>query len=112
MLVTTALFQAHFTRSISTSHIYEVLSERYEQEPCINIHGPGSEECLEDGFLDPQLANGTNRLDLFVYGMDSQILLVARLDNLGKGAAGAAVQNLNLMLQVPELEGLSLNERG
>ena len=63
---------------------------------------------LEDGFLDPQAANDTNRVDVFVYGHNDQIILVARLDNLGKGAAGAAVQNLNLMLQVTELEGLSL----
>ena len=60
------------------------------------------------GFIDPQQANGTNRLDLLVYGNEQQILLLACLDNLGKGAAGAAVQNLNLMLQVPELEGLTL----
>jgi N-acetyl-gamma-glutamyl-phosphate reductase len=45
---------------------------------------------------------------VFVYGHNDQMMLIARLDNLGKGAAGAAVQNLNLMLQVTELEGLSL----
>ncbi|MDR6216829.1 N-acetyl-gamma-glutamyl-phosphate reductase [Deinococcus soli (ex Cha et al. 2016)] len=50
--------------------------------------------------LDPQTLNGTNDLELFVYpSADSErALLVARLDNLGKGAGGAAVQNLNLML--------------
>ena len=49
--------------------------------------------------LDPQALNDTNLLELFVYANDQhQALLVARLDNLGKGASGAAVQNLNLML--------------
>lgn len=50
--------------------------------------------------LDPQTLNGTNDLELFVYpSADSErVLLAARLDNLGKGAGGAAVQNLNLML--------------
>ncbi|GGN33228.1 N-acetyl-gamma-glutamyl-phosphate reductase [Deinococcus daejeonensis] len=50
--------------------------------------------------LDPQALNGTNDLELFVYPAadGERALLVARLDNLGKGAGGAAVQNLNLML--------------
>jgi N-acetyl-gamma-glutamyl-phosphate reductase len=50
--------------------------------------------------LDPQTLNGTNELELFVYPSadGERALLVARLDNLGKGAGGAAVQNLNLML--------------
>jgi N-acetyl-gamma-glutamyl-phosphate reductase len=53
---------------------------------------------------------GTDRLELFVFGSDDvgQIRLVAALDNLGKGAAGAAVQNLNLMAGLPEIEGLQL----
>lgn len=53
---------------------------------------------------------GTDRLDLFVFGNDAtrQARLVAVLDNLGKGAAGAAVQNLNLMLGLDELSGLRL----
>ncbi|WP_407538479.1 N-acetyl-gamma-glutamyl-phosphate reductase [Deinococcus radiomollis] len=49
--------------------------------------------------LDPQALNDTNNMELFVYaGGQEQALLVARLDNLGKGASGAAVQNLELML--------------
>jgi N-acetyl-gamma-glutamyl-phosphate reductase len=53
---------------------------------------------------------GTDRLDLFVYGDDKagQARLVAALDNLGKGAAGAAVQNMNLMAGLPETAGLQL----
>ena len=56
-----------------------------------------------------RLAN-TDRLDLFVFGNDAagQVNLVAALDNLGKGAAGAAVQSLNLMAGLPETEGLRL----
>jgi N-acetyl-gamma-glutamyl-phosphate reductase len=49
-------------------------------------------------------------IELFVFGRPEQLLLVARLDNLGKGAAGAAVQNLNLMLGCEE--GLGLNPSG
>ena len=56
--------------------------------------------------MDPQSNNGTNRLDIYIFGKHSQILLISVLDNLGKGASGAAVQNLNLMLGMPELAGL------
>jgi N-acetyl-gamma-glutamyl-phosphate reductase len=57
-------------------------------------------EPAADGKLEPQALNDTNRLELYVYANDKQrqAVLVARLDNLGKGASGAAVQNLNLML--------------
>jgi N-acetyl-gamma-glutamyl-phosphate reductase len=58
--------------------------------------------------LDPQALNGTNRMRLFVFGnaRGDQARLVALLDNLGKGASGAAVQNLNLMLGLSEDAGL------
>jgi N-acetyl-gamma-glutamyl-phosphate reductase len=58
--------------------------------------------------LDPEALNGTNRLKLFVFGnaAGDQVRLVALLDNLGKGASGAAVQNLNLMLGLEEGAGL------
>ena len=58
--------------------------------------------------LDPEALNGTNRMRLFVFGnaQRSQARLVALLDNLGKGASGAAVQNLNLMLGLDEGTGL------
>jgi N-acetyl-gamma-glutamyl-phosphate reductase len=58
--------------------------------------------------LDPEALNGTNRLKLFVFGAagGEQARLVALLDNLGKGASGAAVQNLNLMLGLEEGAGL------
>jgi N-acetyl-gamma-glutamyl-phosphate reductase len=63
----------------------------------------------EGAFLEPEGLNGTNRLEIFVFADDAarQALLVARLDNLGKGASGAAVQNLNLMLGLPEATSLS-----
>jgi N-acetyl-gamma-glutamyl-phosphate reductase len=61
---------------------------------------------LEDGFFDPQACNDTNRVDIFVFASDSQVLLMARLDNLGKGASGAAVQCMNVHLGVDEGLGL------
>ena len=88
--------------------VHACLVERYRDEPCVEVLPLGAEDALDAGFLDPLAANGTNRIDLLVCGHDAQVLLVARLDNLGKGASGAAVQNLNIMTGAEELRGLAL----
>jgi N-acetyl-gamma-glutamyl-phosphate reductase len=62
---------------------------------------------IDDFSLDPRACNDTNRIDLHVLPHPSgHVLLVAILDNLGKGAAGVAIQNLNLMLGLAEDAGL------
>ena len=67
-----------------------------------------AEECAGVVTLDPEGLNGTNRMRLFVFGDEAagQGRLVALLDNLGKGASGAAVQNLNIALGLEETAGL------
>ena len=108
MLVSFPIHQEQLTRQTSPEAVHALLSERYANEPCINVLPLNADDALDQGFLDPEGANGTNRIDLLVYGHQKQMVLIARLDNLGKGAVGAAVQNLNLMLQANELEGLRL----
>ena len=61
---------------------------------------------LEAGFFDVQACNDTNRVDIFVFASDTQAVLMARLDNLGKGASGAAVQAMNVHLGMDEALGL------
>jgi N-acetyl-gamma-glutamyl-phosphate reductase len=61
---------------------------------------------LQGNFLNPTARNNSNDMDLFVFGDTQRLVLCARYDNLGKGAAGAAVQNLNLMLGLEETTGL------
>jgi len=89
--------------------LQRLLSARYAAEPFISVRPLNDESALDAGYLDPEALNGTNRMQLFVYSNEQsrQTLLVARLDNLGKGAAGAALQNLNLMLGIEETRGLS-----
>ena len=55
-----------------------------------------------------RVCNDTNLLDLFVFGHDDHIIVVSRLDNLGKGASGAAIQNMNIMLGLAEDIGLEI----
>lgn len=85
--------------------IWTILSERYAGEPFVRVV-PQPLRVDEHSF-DPQACNETNRLEIHVVPHPSgHVLLVAILDNLGKGACGAAIQNLNLMLGLPETAGL------
>ena len=62
---------------------------------------------MNGAYFDPLGANDTNRDDIFVFGNEENIMLVSRLDNLGKGASGNAVQNMNLMLGFDEATALA-----
>jgi N-acetyl-gamma-glutamyl-phosphate reductase len=83
------------------------LAQAYAGERFIEVASP--EDAAAVKTLDPQGLNGTNQLRLHVFGnaAEGQARLVALLDNLGKGASGAAVQNLNLMLGLDEAAGLA-----
>jgi N-acetyl-gamma-glutamyl-phosphate reductase len=85
---------------------HAALKQAYAGERFVEV--ASLEEAGAIGTLDPEGLNGTNRLKLYVFGSDEmgQVRLVALLDNLGKGASGAAVQNLNLMFGLPEATGL------
>ena len=62
----------------------------------------------ENGFLSASAMAGKDGLNVSVYGNSDRILLVSRFDNLGKGASGAAIQNMNIVLNKEETEGLIL----
>jgi len=79
---------------------------RYAGERFIRVMPLADPETLAAGFFDVQGCNGTNRVDIFVFANETQALLMARLDNLGKGASGAAVQAMNVHLGVDEGLGL------
>ncbi|MCC5873761.1 MAG: N-acetyl-gamma-glutamyl-phosphate reductase [Gammaproteobacteria bacterium] len=108
MLVQIPLPPGLLERRVDARTMTELLAERYADEACVHVVQPAGSAALEDGFLDPERCNGTNRVELMVFGDGDQLLLVARLDNLGKGAGGAAIQNMNLMLGIDELAGVAI----
>jgi N-acetyl-gamma-glutamyl-phosphate reductase len=79
---------------------------RYAGERFIRVMPLRDPATLEANAFDVQACNDTNRVDLFVFANDTQAILMARLDNLGKGASGAAVQAMNVHLGVEESLGL------
>ena len=106
MLVQVGLFRSELRCNATPVDVHSALAERYAREPFVHVHPLGCADALDDGFLSPTAQNGTNHLDLMVFANDEQMLIATRYDNLGKGAAGAAVQNLNLMLGLAEATGL------
>lgn len=88
--------------------IERLLEERYQDDPCVRVIAVDEDDPRVDGYLDAGACNQTNTIELMVFGNTNQLLLVARYDNLGKGAAGCAVQNLNLMLGKAETTGLAV----
>lgn len=66
------------------------------------------EDCDENGFISAEAFSGRDDMEISVWGNEERILLVSRFDNLGKGASGAAIQNMNIMLGVDETTGLNV----
>jgi N-acetyl-gamma-glutamyl-phosphate reductase len=88
--------------------IQRAFEQRYEGERFIQVMPLRDAGVLntDGGYFDAMAANDSNRVDIFVFANDSQAVLVSRLDNLGKGASGAAVQAMNVHLGVDEGLGL------
>ena len=108
LAVTVPLPLSQLVQGCTSQAIHRALTQRYEGERFIRVmplHDPGTLE-RDGGFFDVMGSNDSNRVDLFVFGSDSQVVLIARLDNLGKGASGAAVQSMNVHLGVDEGLGL------
>jgi N-acetyl-gamma-glutamyl-phosphate reductase len=83
--------------------LHAALAKRYAGSKYVSVM-PSDNPAAKDGRIEPEALNETNRLELYVFASEKhrQAVLVARLDNLGKGASGAAVQNMRLMLGMPE----------
>lgn len=90
----------------SAEALQRCFEQRYEGERFVKVMPLRDTASLDDGFFDVQACNGTNRVDIFVFANQTQAVLMARLDNLGKGASGAAVQAMNVHLGLDEGLGL------
>ena len=106
MLVSLPLQLWALPKQPSAADLHAALAEHFQGQPFVSVAPLADAEALAE--LEPEALNGTNQLRLFVFAnaKEQQALLVAQLDNLGKGASGAAVQNLNLALGLAPTAGL------
>ena len=108
MLGTVPLFLDLFKKKASVTSIQDILEAAYASSTFIEV--AALENVERDKAVNPETLNNTNRMRLHVFGNDikGQVLLTSIYDNLGKGASGAAVQNLNLMIGAEESLGVDL----
>jgi N-acetyl-gamma-glutamyl-phosphate reductase len=106
LTVSVPLHLSQLGGAVGAAELLAALQQRYAGERFIRVMPLRDEATIAGGFFDVQGCNDTNRVDLFVFASDTQVLLMARLDNLGKGASGAAVQAMNVHLGVDEGLGL------
>ncbi|HID69478.1 MAG TPA: N-acetyl-gamma-glutamyl-phosphate reductase [Desulfobacterales bacterium] len=105
MLVMSYLIKDQLTADVSGRDIIELYREYYENNTFVKII-EDTVEYLDNGFLDATSCNNTNRIEISVHENRDYLVVISRLDNLGKGASGAAVQNMNIMLGLDEEMGL------
>jgi N-acetyl-gamma-glutamyl-phosphate reductase len=106
MLVTIPLHRHLLSKKITAKEIHSFYTDYYKDAVFVKVMPLGGEGYLDSGFLNCTECNGTNDLQLFIFNNDDNILLMARLDNLGKGASGAAVQCMNIMIGQDDSLGL------
>lgn len=105
-IISIPLAASHLEKKLSAADVRNILAEYYSGEQFIKVIPYPADDYLVNGFMTFTDCNDTNNVEIFVFGNEDRILLSARYDNLGKGASGAAVQNMNIVLDMPEETGL------
>lgn len=105
MTVSVPLFADQLKQAGSIKELRALYGEYYKGSTVVELRPADAPSC---GFIGSNNLAGKDTLQIFVNGNEEQLMLTARLDNLGKGASGAAVQNMNLMLGFGETKGLNI----
>lgn len=103
MVVSLPIHTRLLTKKYSADDIHKALAEYYADSFFVKVM-PENEP--QDGFIGANNLSGTNFMEIFVNGNEERLIICSRLDNLGKGASGAAVQCLNIMMGIDEKTGL------
>ena len=105
MVVSLPLHTRLLAKKYNADDVRKALTEYYESRGShfVKVMPEGEPA---DGFIGANNLSGTNNMEIFVNGNDERLIINSRLDNLGKGASGAAVQCLNIMMGIDEKTGL------
>lgn len=107
MLVSLPLYANMLSKCAGPEELHGFLADYYAGEPFVRVM-PFGAEAESNGFLAANARSGWDGMEIYVTGCENRIVVSTRFDNLGKGASGAAVQCMNLMLGLPEDTGLKL----
>ena len=106
MTVTVSLHARLLEKKLTAKEIAEVFKEHYDGCRFVKAADFMGEGILTESFIPANTLAGTNNMQIFVCGNDERIVITSRFDNLGKGASGAAVQCMNIMMGIDEGTGL------
>lgn len=106
MVVSVPIQTRTLANATTAEQVHEMYKKHYADAKLVEVMPLMSRDEQKKFFLASNTLSGLNKIQVFVFGDDEQILLCARLDNLGKGASGAAVQCLNIMMGIDETTGL------
>jgi len=106
MVVSVPIQTRQLANAVTAEQVHAMYEKHYAGSKMVEVMPLMSMDEQKSFFLASNTLSGVNKLQVFVFGNDEQILLCARLDNLGKGASGAAVQCLNIMMGIDETTGL------
>lgn len=106
MVVSLPLHTRLLSKKCTPNDVKQMFDEHYNSSVFISVVEVNGIDVLTDGFIGANELENTNRMQIIICGNDEQILICSRFDNLGKGASGAAVQCLNIMMGVDEKTGL------
>jgi N-acetyl-gamma-glutamyl-phosphate reductase len=105
-IVSVPLVTDQLKKALSAANIRDFLADYYAGEQFVKVMPYPADDYLKNGYLTFTDCNDTNDLQIFVFGNEDRTLLSARFDNLGKGSSGTAVQDMNIVLGLPENTGL------
>jgi N-acetyl-gamma-glutamyl-phosphate reductase len=106
MTVTVGLHARALAKKVTLQDVWQMFADHYKDARFVQVAPLMGEGVLPEQFIPADTLAGTNNMQLFVYGNDDRIMITTRFDNLGKGASGAAVQCMNIMMGIDEATGL------
>lgn len=106
MTVSIGLHSRLLAKKVTAKDVWEMFCEHYKDSHFVKVAGFMGEGDLSEPYIPANTLAGTNYMQIFVCGNDERIQVTSRLDNLGKGASGAAVQCMNIMMGIDETTGL------
>lgn len=106
LAVQVPLHVSQLATGTTATTVHRALQDRYGREAFVRVMPLSDPGTLQEGFFDVQACNDSNRAEIFVFEGSAQLMLMCRLDNLGKGASGAAIQSMNVHLGCEEGLGL------
>lgn len=110
MTVTIPIFTRLLSKNVSAKDIHSMFEEHYADSHFVKVMPFQGEGILETPFIPANTLSGTNNMRIYITGNDDRVILTSQFDNLGKGASGAAVQCMNIMMGIDE--SISLESGG